>query len=82
VNDQTSSNFDWDCDHSENDSEMELEDINFAENKKSSNNPCSNDLQILFNASMLIKHKIKSKPVFEIPWPRLAADITNEKAIC
>jgi hypothetical protein len=81
VNDQMSSNFDWDGDHSESDSEMEWEDENVTENKKSSNDPCFNDLQILFNASMIIKNKIKSKPVFETPWPlALAADITNENA--
>lgn len=60
MNDQMSSNFDSNCDPSESDSEMEWEDENVVENKKTSNNLCFNDLQILFNASMLIRSKIRS----------------------
>ena len=59
---------------------MEWEDENVAENKKSSYEPCFNDLQIIFNASKLIKNNKKSKPAFEISWPPLAADITNKNA--
>ena len=57
---------------------MKWEDENVAENKKSSNETCLNDLQMLFNASKLIKNNKKSKPAFETSWPPLAAVITNE----
>ena len=39
-----------------------------------------NDVQILYNASLLLRTKIKSSPVFNTPWPPRAVDITKENA--
>ena len=74
------SSMDFDLDGDDTDSEMEWEEENVDQGNKSSNDPCFNDVQILYNASLLLRTKIKSSPVFNTPWPPRAVDITKENA--
>ena len=78
--DEHMSSMDFDLDGDDTDSEMEWEEENVDQGNKSSNDPCFNDVQILYNASLLLRTKIKSSPVFNTPWPPRAVDITKENA--
>ena len=60
--------------HSENEMEWNEENI---QNVNSSSQPPFNEVQILYHASKIIRNNI-DKPALDIPWPLLAADITDE----
>lgn len=65
-----------DNDENDSDNEMEWNEEN-VQNAESSNQLSFNEVQVLYNASMLLRNKI-DKPALDIPWPPLAADITDE----
>ena len=43
-------------------------------------NPQVNELQVLYNATLILKQKIDEIPKFGLPWPPLASDLTMDNA--
>ena len=63
--DEHMSSMDFDGDDT--DSEMEWEEENVDQGNKPSDDPCFNDVQILYNvALLLLRTKIKNDPVFDL----------------
>ena len=75
--DEHMSSMDFDQDGDDTDSEMEWEEEIVDQGNRPCDDPCFNDVQILYNASLLLRTKIKNGPIFDPPWPPHAADITN-----
>ena len=80
IVDEHMSSMEFDQDGDDTDSEMEWEEEIVDQGNRSSDDPCFNDVQILYNASLLLRTRIKNGPVFDPPWPPRAADITNGNA--
>lgn len=64
---------------SEGDDDDDLDEVNDGSGDDlKPNEPTVNELQLMYHASMLLKEKIASKQGLQVPWPPLAADISNE----
>ena len=75
--DEHMSSMDFDQDGDDTDSEMEWEEEIVDQGNRPCDDSCFNDVQILYNASLLLRTKIKNDPIFDPPWPPHAADIVE-----
>ena len=52
------------------------EDDNLKYIKEMEGNFKVNELQILYNAALILQNKLKEMPKLNLPWPPLASDLT------
>ena len=53
-----------------------IDDYNLNSDTETEKNSEVNELQILYNAAMILREKVKEIPKLNLPWPPLASDLT------
>ena len=55
-----------------------IDDYNLNSETETEKNSEVNELQILYNAAMILREKVQEIPKLNLPWPPLASDLTMD----
>ena len=55
-----------------------IDDYNLNSDTETEKNSEVNELQILYNAAMILREKVQEIPKLNLPWPPLASDLTMD----
>ena len=57
-----------------------IDDYNLNSDTETEKNSEVNELQILYNAAMILREKVQEIPKLNLSWPPLASDLTMDNA--
>ena len=55
-----------------------IDDDDVNSNRETEGNSKVNELQILYNAALILRQKVQEIPKLNLPWPPLASDLTMD----